>query len=121
MEEPTPEPTLAMVFRIVSVERDILALKNQVNLSVPLKENDLNFQIIRNIIERMESEVEKAKNQLEIVMTKQIEQGSQAQAQLAAEKESQAALQIKVLWGAISIIIGFVMSILIAYITHLFH
>ncbi len=121
MEETTSEPTSTIAFKIVSIERDILALKTQIKLSISLRENDLNLQIVHGIIARMGEDVENTKIQVEHIMKKQIDLGNEAISQLEAQKRRQTALQIKYLWGIISIVISFGISVLVGYVTHLFH
>ncbi|GAC1471034.1 MAG: hypothetical protein PVS3B1_16130 [Ktedonobacteraceae bacterium] len=113
MGQEVPNLALPMLFRVMTVEHDIVELKAQMSLTVATKENDIEIVDMRGIIQRMEIEVEEVKKQLEDVVTKQIELGSDAQKNIAA-------LQIRVLWGAVSLVVGLLMSVLVGYITHLF-
>jgi hypothetical protein len=120
MEAQIPDQTPAITFRIIALERDVANLKNQLNHYVPIRENDLQLKSIRDTVDRIERELQEARRQLEDVNVKLIKQDREAQERDATQRESQAALQIRVLWGTVSTIIVILTSILIGYITHFF-
>jgi chromosome segregation ATPase len=112
---------LPLIFRMNSLEQDISELKKQLVSYVPLRENDLQLRGIRDIVDRIERDVIDTKKNLGDINTRLVEQEVEVQRKEAALRENQSALQIKVLWGAISLIITGLTSVLIGYITHFFH
>lgn len=116
-----PEPQTTVVFRINSLEQGVAELKKQLNLYVPIRENDLQLKSIRDIVERIEYDVHAAKRQLEDVSNKLSLQENESQKRDAEQRESQAQLQIKALWGVVSLILAILTGVLVGYITHFFH
>jgi len=101
-------------FRLDSLEKELSDVKKQLSMYVPLRENDLQLKVIRDTIDRIEQ-------QLTSLEEKILAQEFEMQKREAAAQHSQASLQIKILWGTVSTIIGLLASILVGYITHLFH
>jgi predicted nucleic acid-binding Zn-ribbon protein len=120
MEAQLPDQTPAITFRIIALERDVTALKDQLNRYVPVRENELQLKSMRDTVDRIERDVQEARRQLEGLNAKLIMQDREAQERDATQRESQSALQIKVLWGTVSTVIVVLTSILIGYVTHLF-
>jgi predicted nucleic acid-binding Zn-ribbon protein len=120
-EQQVPDHTSEIAFRLSSTERDVTDLKEQFQRYVPVRENDLQLKNIHDSVERIEIYVQQARKQLDDVNSKLGTQEREAQERDAKQRESQAALQIKVLWGTVSTIITILTSILIGYVTHLFH
>lgn len=118
-QQPSDQNTLA--YRVTSLERDVVELRDQLNRYVPVRENELQLKSMRDTTERIEHEVQEARKQLEGMNTKLILQDQEAQKRDAAQREGQAALQIKVLWGTVSTVIAVLTSVLIGYVTRLFH
>ena len=102
------------VFRISSLERELEDIKKQLMMYVPLRENELQLKAIHDTVERTEK-------QLESVSAKLIVQEIEMQKREASLRSSQANMQIKILWGTVSAVIGLLSSILVGYVTHLFH
>ena len=75
-------------------------LQTQLQAYVPVRENDLQLQSIRSIVERIEGDVKDTKRSI------------------TEQKEKQDNLIIKVLWGAMTIVIGGVVSVIVYFITH---
>ena len=121
MEERTSNPTPPLSSRLFVLEKDIGEIKKQLTLYVPLRENDVELKGMRDVVDRIEKEIAEARKQLSDLGTKIIDQDAEAQHLIAAQRESQAALQIKVLWGTISLIVGLLTSVFVGYIIHLFH
>lgn len=95
-------------YRIETVERDIQQLKSQFQLYVPSRENDLILQSIKESVKRIEDEVAAMKLQLAVLT-----------GQLSEQEQNAQKLQIRILWGAVSIIITIAVSVLVFYLTHL--
>ncbi len=110
----------AFAFRIGALERDIADLRQQLHLYVPAKENELQLNNIQESVEHIEQDVQWLKKKLEELNNKLMDQELAAQHRDAVQRESQAALQIRVLWGTISVIMTIMTSVLVAYITHMF-
>jgi uncharacterized protein (DUF3084 family) len=101
-------------FRLDSLEKELIEVKKQLGMYVPLRENDLQLKIIRETVDRVEK-------QLASLDEKILAQEFEMQKREAAAQRRQASLQIKILWGTVSTIIGLLTSVLVGYITHLFH
>jgi len=113
-----PEPTIA--YRIDAIEREVAALRSQLERYVPVRENELHLQSIRSTVERIEREVQDAKKQAADLNTRLFAQQAESERRDTAQRESQAALQIKVLWGVVSLVIAVLSAVLIAFLTGLF-
>jgi transposase len=109
------QPLLSTVsFRLVSLEKELMEVKKQLNMYVPLRENDLQLKTIHETVDRIEK-------QLAGLGEKILAQEFEMQKREAAAQRRQASLQIKILWGTVSTIVGLLTSVLVGYITHLFH
>ncbi|GCE11150.1 hypothetical protein [Tengunoibacter tsumagoiensis] len=117
----TPDPATTFVFRLATLEQDVTELKKQLSFYVPTRENELQIKNIRDIVDRIGKDVNDARGQLSELNNKLSLQESEAQKREAELRENQAALQIRVLWGALSLIIGILTSVLVGYVTHFFH
>jgi hypothetical protein len=104
----------AINFRMLSLERELASVKTQLSLYVPFRENDLQLKVINDTVDRIEKE-------LADLGSKIIAQEHEAQQREATVQRSQSNLQIKILWGTVSTIIGLITSVLVGYVTHLFH
>jgi hypothetical protein len=102
-----------LIYRIESLERKTMDLSAQLEHYVPIRENELKLQNIQESMRRIEGDVREMKGQLVELNTKLLNQNSD-------QRESQNKLLIRVLWGAMSLVIGTMLTILIAYITHFF-
>ena len=120
MDGGMPDSTAAIIIRIATLEQDVAELKRQLNLFVPLRENELQLKNIRDSVDRIERDIADAKRQLMDVNSRLATQDTEAQKRESEIRESQASLQIRVLWGSLSLIIGLLMSVLVGYITHFF-
>lgn len=110
-----------LIYRIEALERMVQQLQTQLQQYVPAKENELQLRIIKETVERIEREVGNAKLQLTDLNTKLVASESEAQKRDAAQRESQDKLQIRILWGAISVVITILSLVIVGYITHFFH
>jgi len=89
----------------------------QLQQYVRSSENNLHIQAIKDTCERIENELGKAKTQLTELNNKLIVSEIEAQKRDAAQRESQDKLQIRVLWGTVSVIITILSLIIVGYIT----
>jgi hypothetical protein len=108
-------------YQLASLEHDLSDVKQKLQYYVSVKENDLQLKGIQTTVNRIEQEVQEAKKHIGEVNTQLTVQELDAQKQNAALRESQAALQIRVLWGTVSTILTILTSILIGYLTHVIH
>ena len=108
-------------YRLTSIEKDVLEVKQQLHYYVSAKENDLQLKGIQTTVDRIEQEVQEAKKRIGEVNTQLVTQEMDVQKQNAGLRESQASLQIRVLWGTVSTILTILTSILIGYLTHIIH
>lgn len=89
-----------MLYRLNALEQQVAQLHNQLQMYVPVRENELQLQAIKTAVERIEEDVKDTKTQVTVM------------------KESQDKLQIRVLLGIVTTIITLLCSILVAYISH---
>lgn len=109
-----------LIYRIESLERLFHDLQQQLQQYVRSSENNLHLEAIRNTCERIERELGLAKAQLTDLNTKLTASEIKAQERDAAQRESQDKLQIRILWGAVSVIITILSLVIVGYITHFF-
>ncbi len=119
MDAHPPDSTLA--FRISALEQDVADLKQQLHQYVPMRENELQLKSIQGTVDRIERDIQEAKKQLAEMNSKLAAQEIDVQARDAAQRASQAALQIRILWGVVSVIMTVLTGVLVGYVTHLFH
>lgn len=119
MAQQSPDQA-TLTFRIEVLERMVQQLQTQLQQYVPAKENELQLRSIRETVERIEREITNAKQQLTDLNTKLVVSESEAQKRDAAQRESQDKLQIRILWGAVSVIITILSLVIVGYITHFF-
>lgn len=115
------DPENPLKYRLDMLEASVSALKQQLERYVPARENDLQLQSIRGTVERIERDVSETKRQLVETANKLILQEADSQRRDVAQRESQASLQIKVLWGIVSVVITVLTSVVIGYVSHVLH
>ena len=98
-----------LAYKLEQVEQEVERLREQLRLYVTARENELQLRSIQESVSRIEREIGETKKQVGEVDTK-----------LLAQREALDKLQIKVLWGVISLILSVVTAIFIGYMTHLF-
>lgn len=108
-------------YRLASIETDFSDVKQKLQYYVSVKENDLQLKTIQVTVNRIEQDVQEAKSHIGEMNAQLTAQELDVQKQNAALRESQAALQIRVLWGTVSTILTILTSILIGYLTHVIH
>jgi chromosome segregation ATPase len=108
-------------YRFSSLEKDVSEVKQQLHYYVSSKENELQLKGIQLTVDRIAQDVQDAKKRLTEVNNQLTLQELEGQKQNSDLRESQASLQIRVLWGTVSTIITILTSILIGYLTHLIH
>jgi hypothetical protein len=91
------------------VEQEIERLREHFRLYVTTRENELQLRSIQDAVSRIERDMGETKRQVGDVDTK-----------LVAQREVLDRLQIKVLWGIVSIVLSVLTALFIAYITHFF-
>jgi predicted nucleic acid-binding Zn-ribbon protein len=105
-----PDQALAtLLVRLNIVEKDIVELQTRLENYVPERENRLELSSIREYLARIESDMTQVKESHQTLSQR-----------LTNEQEKQNQLQIKILVGTITTIIGLLGSILVGYITHFF-
>lgn len=113
-----PQDQATLVYRIEVLERLFRDLQMQLQQYVRSSENDLHLRSIKDTCERIERELGLAKTELTNLSTKLAESEVEAQKRYADQRESQDKLQIRVLWGAISVIITILSLVIVNAITH---
>ena len=104
-----PENITTLSYRINVVEHDVNDLRKQLDLYVPIRENDLRLQNMQESMRHIADDVKDMRGQLTSLADKLVDQDNKRNK-----------LLIKVLWGTVSIIITILAALLINYITHLF-
>ena len=104
-----PENITTLSYRVQVVEHDVNDLRKQLDLYVPIRENDLRLQSMQESMRRIADDVKDMRGQLTSLADKLVDQDNKRNK-----------LLIKVLWGTVSIIITILAALLINYITHLF-
>jgi chromosome segregation ATPase len=121
MQQQPQNQISGLLFRLDSVEKDIVSLRQQLNLYEPVRENDLKLQIIKDTTLRIESELGKVKERIESLNAKMVAQEQESVKRDAEQREANDKLQIKVLLGVVSTVLAIGTAVLIGYITHFFH
>lgn len=91
-----------ILYRLDSVEQRVSQLQTQLQQYVPMRENELQLQVITSAVERIEDDVKATK------------------LQVSEMKDAQDKLQIRMLLGIVSTIVTILSGILIAFISHFF-
>jgi len=69
-QQPAPDMS-TLSYRIVSLEQHVQQLQTELRTYVPARENELQLQSIRSTVERIESDVKQAKQQVTELANKQ--------------------------------------------------
>jgi hypothetical protein len=114
MSTSPPQDVMTIVnglsYRVDAQEREIKRIQDQLLQYVPQRENDIKLQIIQQAVNRIEADIAESKKQLTDLNNKD-----------TAQRESQANLQIRVLWAIVTGIATVGGLIVAGYVTHLFH
>jgi len=114
-----PSDFTTISYRLDGVEKQLNMLQGQLHQYVPVRENELQLRGIQDSVRRIEDDVAEIRKQISDMTQKMISQESEAQKRDNAQRESQDKLQIRVLYGVVSIVISVLVALLIAYLTHL--
>jgi peptidoglycan hydrolase CwlO-like protein len=117
-QQPSPEQ---LAYRIASIEEQLRNIQTQMHQYELARENDLKFQNMRAEVERLARDQAEIKAEQTKINARIVEQQAESERRDSAQRESQAALQIKVLAGVVTTVIGALVAILVGYITHIFH
>jgi hypothetical protein len=117
-QQPTNNNLTDMLIRINTVEQQIKHVQIQLNQYVTIDVNNLQLQSIHLVVDRIEHDVGDLKHQFVELNAKLSIQDIDAKQRDAAQRESQDKLQIRVLYGIVSIAIAVLIGVLIAYFTH---
>ena len=113
--------TTEFKYRLESFEKDLLGVKQQLQYYVSAKENDLQLKNIQTTVNRIELEIQDAKNRVDQVNKQLTTQEIEMQKQSSELRDSLSRLQIRILCGTVSTILTIFTSVLIGYLTHLIH
>ncbi len=120
-----PETLSNILYRLDATEKDISQIKSQLKelpqSYVLTRENDLRLQSVQETVKRIEADVGETKKQVTTLSTQMTEQKQEVQQRDAQQRESQDKLVIRVLWGALSIVITIISLAIVAYYTHILH
>ncbi len=98
-----PQDLATISYRLNTVEQQVQQLHAQLQLYVPVRENDLQLQAIKSTVDRIETDVSETKKQV------------------GSMREEQDKLQIRVLLAIVTTIVTILGGVLIGYITHIIH
>lgn len=111
----SPDMMTGLIIRINSLEQQsqqvqtqLQQVHTQLQSYVPASMHDLQLQSIRSSVDRIEHDVGEMKRQFNELNT-----------ELTTQRENQDKLQIRVLWGIVSLVITVLTAVLIGYLTHL--
>lgn len=116
--EPSQEYTETL---LKVLERDVAQLSLRLSQFEPVRETDLKLQRINDIVGRIETELSKIKDKLEVMNAQAAVAERETMTRDATIRENQDKLQIRVLWGIVSIVITVLTAVLIGYLTHFIH
>ena len=97
-----PQDLATISYRLDTIERQVMQLHTQLQLYVPVRENELQLQAIKSTVERIEDDVRSTK------------------LQVSEMRDEQDKLQIRVLLGLVTTIVTILSGILIAFVSHFF-
>lgn len=115
------EPYETIIYRLTQLEATVKQLQEQFRLYVPMRENELQLNAIRSIVERMEREMIDLKGQIKSLDDKVEQQGTDSLKRDTEQSDGLNKLQLRALQGFVTIVITIMSGILVAYITHLIH
>lgn len=119
MADPPQGETLATIlYRVTSIEADFARFKEQLKAYDTTRENDLKLERINDTATRMEVELRTVRQNLEDMNTRMLTKEGESKQRDSDTSTAQDKLQIKVLVGILTTIIGIVATLLIFYITH---
>lgn len=117
-----PQPDVAMLsYRVDQMERDITLLNAKFADYARISEYDLRLQSIAETIKRIETSTDTTKVDISDINKKLAAQDAEQQKRDMAQRASIDKLLIRILWGAIAIVLSIPVSVIIAYLTHVFH
>lgn len=122
MDQTAPQSTndlTNLLIRINTVEQQVKQVQTELHQYVPASVNDLQLQSIRSSVDRIEHDVSDMRAQLTDMNNKLAKQETEARQRDADQRESQANLQIRVLYGIVSAVLAVFVGVLIAFFTHL--
>lgn len=121
MTPTAPDQYDTIVYRLIVLENTVKQLQEQFKLYVPLREHALQLDAIRDTTTRTEQEVIRLKTQVESVNDKIEIHGKEALKRDTEQSESLSKLQIRILWGAVSIVLAILGGVFVNYISHFIH
>lgn len=117
----TEETPTALAIRLAVIEQQVHQLQTQLQMYVPVRENELQLQTIQGTVSRIELEIQDAKKQLTDLNERLLRQKDELLQKDTEQREKQDKLQIKALWFIVSTVIGILTALLVAYLSHFPH
>lgn len=118
---PTPAEVLALTFRLERVENDVKRLGTQLSEYERSAETNLKLERIQETVRRIETDVTRAKEQLQDLNQKLSTAEKDVQERDAKQRESQANIQIWAMRSIIGAIVVALTGLLLAYVNHAIH
>lgn len=118
---PLPADVLALTFRLERVEHDVKQLETQLTSYALVTETTLKLEHIQETVRRIETDVGKAKEQLQDLNKKLTDAEKDVQDRDAKQREAAANIQIWLMRSIIGAIVVLFTGLLIAYANHAIH
>ena len=119
MPEIPQESIATILYHLSTIDGDLAAFRVQLKEYDTTRENDLKLQRINDTASRMEADLRIVRTSAEDMKTLMLTKEGESKQRDSDTRASQAALQIKVLASAVTLIVGALVTLLIFYITHL--
>lgn len=125
METPMPDSITTILYRLETVEKSFQEFKNQLQSYETTRENDLKFreneaklQLINATASRIEIDLRAVKSGMDEIKIDLLLKENESIKRDAATRASQDKLQIKVLVGILTTVVGVITTLFIFYVTH---
>lgn len=120
--QPLPGDQIALLsFRVEALERSLTTFNQQLSSYVRERENDLKLEMLRDTSLHIVEDVKEMRKDIISVEESVKALRNELLKKDADQNENRAQLQIRVLVGFLSAAVALATSILVGYVTHLFH
>lgn len=107
-----------LTYRLDGIEKQINVLQSQLQHYVPVRENELQLRGIQDSVRDVKSDVAEIRKTINEMAQKMVEQENAARERDNAQRESQDKLQIRVLYGVVSIVVTILVGVAVFWLTH---
>jgi hypothetical protein len=103
-------------YRLDGVEKQLLSLQGQLQLYVPARENELQLRSIQESVKDIKGDVSEIRKQINEISQKIIDQDKNTRERDNVQREDADKSKIRMLWFAVSTVIGMFVMISVALI-----